>query len=950
MKRTLYFAFLALIFLCHSLNAQLGMTISGPMACPGTQYTHTVTVSSSPTNAASFTWSATAASCTGAVNNLAVNGSTAAVNYPCCGTFTITCYAFDGGNSLIATTSMTDYVSCAPSPTITTSANNGTMCAGSLTLSATGGVSYTWIPGNLTGSGYVISHTATTCYSVIASNGTCTAMASKCVTVVPATSISVAATSTHICLGQSTTLTASGASAYTWTPIGLSGSMIVVTPTTSYNYIVQDLSGAACPGSVSKIVLVSPNPTISASASSSTVQCGNASTLTVTGSGHTYTWTTGTTNSLIVVSPTASTCYSVVTTNTITPAACTAATVVCINVTPAPLTVVGSNTTCNGVAKTLSVTSPGSYTWAPGSGTLFGQSVSVTPSVTTQYTVTGNLTNGCAVTNTHVLTVIQHAAISVSGNSAVCAGQSTTLTASGGSSYSWSPGGITTNPAVLTPTTSTLYTVTETGVACPGSTTTIVLVNPSPTVTAFTMPGATISCGSSVSISAAGAQSYSWSTGQTAPTIIVSPTASTCYTAVGTLVNGCSNSLQVCVTVDPAQVTVSGNNTVCLGSSANLAATPNGSYNWNPGTLTGTAVNVLPLSTTVYTANGTFTNGCSGGATFAVQTLTSCAIVWPGDANSDGVVNSNDVFEIGLAFNATGAARSPTSNAWSGQFASVWTGTVSTGKNLCHADCNGDGTINNADTLAITNNFSGTHTFRQSQSAGSDIRIVSETGKVYPGWNKLNVVAGDASAPLSKVYGLAFELSFNGLMIEGDGAHVSYPASFLNTGAQNVEFRKVIVSNGKIYVVSVRTNGQDVSGEGVIAELWLKLKDDIGEGASVPVAVSNAIMIDHSGVQASLSSTATTFNLTHDAVGLKESSIYRQPLIYPQPASGKLQIEVYWPGAVHYTITDLVGKCFQTGSFSVQTTIDVLALAPGTYIISFQSGHGTANRKIITAE
>src|SRR6185503_17801605 len=50
----------------------------------------------------------------------------------------------------------------------------------------------------------------------------------------------------------------------------------------------------------------------------------------------------------------------------------------------------------------------------------------------------------------------------VSSNSAICSGQSTTLTASGATTYTWNPGNISGNPIVVTPTATTIYTVTGT--------------------------------------------------------------------------------------------------------------------------------------------------------------------------------------------------------------------------------------------------------------------------------------------------------------------------------------------------------------------------------------------------------------------------------------------------------------------------------------------------------
>ncbi len=78
-------------------------------------------------------------------------------------------------------------------------------------------------------------------------------------------------------------------------------------------------------------------------------------------------------------------------------------------------------------------------------------------------------------------------------------------------------------------------------------------------------------------------------------------------------------------------ITVSGNNTVCLGNSSVLTVSASGSgsysYNWTPHTglssSTGAIINFNPTQTTSYTVTGTSNNGCSNFAvmTFAVDSL-----------------------------------------------------------------------------------------------------------------------------------------------------------------------------------------------------------------------------------------------------------------------------------------------------------------------------------------
>jgi hypothetical protein len=88
----------------------------------------------------------------------------------------------------------------------------------------------------------------------------------------------------------------------------------------------------------------------------------------------------------------------------------------------------------------------------------------VSPSSTTNYSVTGTSSAGCVSTNTAVSSVTVNAlpVVSAASNMTyICVGQTATLTATGGLTYTWSTGG-NTSAEIITPTVTTSYTVTGT--------------------------------------------------------------------------------------------------------------------------------------------------------------------------------------------------------------------------------------------------------------------------------------------------------------------------------------------------------------------------------------------------------------------------------------------------------------------------------------------------------
>ncbi len=134
-----------------------------------------------------------------------------------------------------------------------------------------------------------------------------------------------------------------------------------------------------------------------------------------------------------------------------------------------------NQTICSGNSVTLTANANGgiapyTYVWTPGNQT--GNSITVSPTNTTTYTVIATDANNCsgsATTTVNVtpipVTVVTPAIVSI------CIGQSTVLTASGGTSYVWSTGG-TNATETVSPTATTTYSVIAFNGSCMGNTAT----------------------------------------------------------------------------------------------------------------------------------------------------------------------------------------------------------------------------------------------------------------------------------------------------------------------------------------------------------------------------------------------------------------------------------------------------------------------------------------------
>ncbi len=230
---------------------------------------------------------------------------------------------------------------------------------------------------------------------------------------------------------------------------------------------------------------------------------GTSLTLTASG-GVSYTWSNGDTGSVITVNPVTDTILTLIATGGCAPTS--ASDTININQVP-PLVINPQNpaSICPGQSISLIAPASGSnYNWSPSSGlnATTGNSVSANPTVTTTYTVTGNDSLGCSVTDTGIVVTVQSALpLNVlPQDTAFCSGQSATLYVSGGGTgFIWSPVGSLTDSSksgdsvVASPITTTTYSVTgidSSGCAAFGST--MVTVIPSPGTPTFTQNGDTL--------------------------------------------------------------------------------------------------------------------------------------------------------------------------------------------------------------------------------------------------------------------------------------------------------------------------------------------------------------------------------------------------------------------------------------------------------------------------
>lgn len=209
-----------------TVNAKPVIAVNSGSICSGNSFTI------SPTGANTYTYS----------GGSAIVSPTVTTSYSVTGTNTAGCVSNAAAISSIAVNQL---------PTINTTASNTIVCSGqTVTLGANGASTYTWIPGNLSGFLVNVTPSVTTTYSVTGTNSNgCNNTMTQPVSVNALPVIVANTTSTLLCVGQTATISVTGANTYTWST-SENGSSISVNPTVNTTYTINGTDANNCSSSI----------------------------------------------------------------------------------------------------------------------------------------------------------------------------------------------------------------------------------------------------------------------------------------------------------------------------------------------------------------------------------------------------------------------------------------------------------------------------------------------------------------------------------------------------------------------------------------------------------------------------------------------------------------------------------------------------------------------------
>lgn len=394
----------------------------------------------------------------------------------------------------------------------------------------------------------------------------------------------------------------------------------------------------------------------------------------------------------------------------------------------------------------------------------------------------------------------------------------------------------------------------------------------------------------------------------------------------------------------------------------------NGGYSFDGGNYTNSLEGLLFADSGVYkiSANqpGKSSSRLLARVPWAAQGSPGC--VWPGDADDNNAVNHYDLLYLGLGLNAAGPPRPDAGIEWTGQEAPAWIQhTGARQVNFKNIDTNGDGFIDAADTMAITRNWGrvvnlgkddpfATSLSNPDQPLFPAFRLQADT--LVPGQTaSLPLSLGAADAPVDSVLGLAFSISYDPAVVKANVVFAPSHSWLGNPATELLWIQRNFPAQGRVDVAITRTDGQPVSGAGLIGDMIIVIEDNIfikNDGEDDPTDSTRRTLLFFSGLRAvgagedgsRLAGAPVELFIRRQTTGTNAPQAWQQPVyLSPNPAGEHLRVWSPAAAILHAEIWDAGGKLHpvQAGG-STALEIPCSSLTPGVYFIRIFTDQGVS--------
>ncbi len=336
-------------------------------------------------------------------------------------------------------------------------------------------------------------------------------------------------------------------------------------------------------------------------------------------------------------------------------------------------------------------------------------------------------------------------------------------------------------------------------------------------------------------------------------------------------------------------------------------------------------------------------------------------VVYPGDANSDGIVNNKDVLHVGLSYGAIGPVRQDT--ATTGLIISVpWvqqTGVANFhgGFNYQHADCDGNGIINQHDLRIIEKNYG----LSSNKGGGSDCIDINDVPLYFefldsiPVGTSVNVEIrlGTSQIPAQDVYGIAFSVHYSKELIQQGTFALDYNNSLFGTTTDIIYLSEDSNMVGKMETAVSRIDHNNLTIAGKIGTLNFVMEENLAQKtyltdilnlsfSDITLIKNDETMIPVCAIQDS----AVVYEKLETS-GSGNVPKEKQVSVYPNPVNGFLNVELPMPQIYNLEMMNLLGKQMMRKTASQgRLSLDVSHFSRGVYFLIIRDDETVQSFKI----